>query len=152
MGHAHGLSIDDQRKADKKIGTTGFWVLLVVTFAEVAVALWGKSILSGLMGEFFGGAIVRLVMIAMSLFKAYYIVSIFMHLGHEVGGMALTIVMPMTLLIWGVIAFLWEGNHARHNRNYVKDPRPGAEAKATEKPAQTGMRSVDELSKQVSFL
>ena len=103
MGHAHGLSIEDQRKADKKIGTTGFWVLLVVTFAEVGVALFTK--------EIFPGVLVRLVMIVMSLFKAYYIVSIFMHLGHEVGGMALTIVMPMTLLIWGVIAFLWEGGY-----------------------------------------
>lgn len=141
MGHSHGLSIEEQRKADKSIGTTGFWVLLVVTFAEVGVALFAK--------EFFPGFLVRLVMIAMSLFKAYYIVSIFMHLGHEVGGMALTIVMPMTLLIWGCIAFLWEGDHARHARNYVKEPRPGSEVKA---PAtETGMKSTDELSKQLSF-
>jgi cytochrome c oxidase subunit 4 len=144
MGHAHGLSIEDQRAADKKIGTTGFWVLLVVTFAEVGVALYAKA--------FLPGVLVRLVMIAMSLFKAYYIVSIFMHLGHEVGGMALTIVMPMTLLIWGVIAFLWEGDHARQSRNYVRDARPGVEAKTTEKPEQTSMKSANELSTQVSFL
>jgi cytochrome c oxidase subunit 4 len=133
MGHAHGLSIEDQRAADKKVGTKGFWVLLAVTLLEVAVALYGEMILSFL-GEGLSGAIVRLAMIAMSLGKAYYIVSIFMHLGHEVGGMALTIVMPMTLLIWGVIAFLWEGDHARQSRNYVRNARPGVEAKTTEKP------------------
>lgn len=152
MGHAHGLSIEDQRDADKKIGTTGFWVLLVVTFAEVGVALFGKPFCVSIFGEFWGGSIVRLIMIAMSLYKAYYIVSIFMHLGHEVGGFALTIVMPMTLLIWGVIAFLWEGDHARHSRNHVKDARPGAETKVNEKPEPTSMKSADELSKQLSFL
>lgn len=143
MGHAHGLSPEEQRKADLKVGTTGFWILLVVTFAEVGVALFTKELLPG--------ALVRMIMIALSLYKAYYIVSIFMHLGAEVGGFAATIVLPMTLLIWAVIAFLWEGDYARQNRNYVKDARPGAEAPASEKSTETSMKSTEELSKQLSF-
>ncbi|MFT5645347.1 MAG: cytochrome c oxidase subunit 4 [Aureispira sp.] len=143
MGHSHGLSVKDQRKGDIKVGVKGFWILLLVTFAEVAIALFLKDLLPGV--------IVRLSMITLSLYKAYYIVSIFMHLGAEVGGMAATIVLPMALLIWGVIAFLWEGDYARRNRNYVKDARPGAEVPAKESPEKTSMRSVDELSRQLSF-
>lgn len=143
MAHVKGLSPEEQRKLDISIGVKGFWVLLAVTLAEVAVALFAK--------EFLPMTLIRLVMIGMSLFKAYYIVSIFMHLGSEVGGFASTIVLPMALLIWAVVAFLWEGDSARQNRNYVKDPRPGAEAKVNEAPEQTSMRSVEELPKAVSF-
>lgn len=143
MGHSHGLSVEDQRKEDISVGVKGFWLLLIVTFAEVGIALFLKDLLPGV--------IVRLSMIALSLYKAYYIVSIFMHLGAEVGGMAATIVLPMTLLIWAVIAFLWEGDYARQNRNYVNDARPGAEVPAKETPKETSMRSVDELSGQLSF-
>ncbi|CAA6798582.1 MAG: Unknown protein [uncultured Aureispira sp.] len=143
MGHSHGLSVEDQRKEDIKIGVKGFWILLIVTFAEVGIALFLKDILPD--------AVVRLSMITLSLYKAYYIVSIFMHLGAEVGGMATTVIFPMTLLIWGVIAFLWEGDYARQNRNYVKDARPGAEAPAKEVSKKTSMLSNDELSRELSF-
>jgi|VirMetMinimDraft_7_1064189.scaffolds.fasta_scaffold43443_1 cytochrome c oxidase subunit IV len=143
MGHSHGLSVEEQRKEDLSVGVKGFWLLLIVTFAEVGIALFLK--------DYLPGVVVRLLMISLSLYKAYYIVSIFMHLGAEVGGMAATIVLPMTLLIWGVIAFLWEGDYARQNRNYVKDARPGAEAPAKDVSKETSMRSVDELSGQLSF-
>jgi cytochrome c oxidase subunit IV len=143
MGHSHGLSVEDQRKEDMSVGVKGFWLLLIVTFAEVGIALFLKDI--------FPDLLVRLSMIALSLYKAYYIVSIFMHLGAEVGGMAATIVLPMTLLIWGVIAFLWEGDYARQNRNYVKDARPGAEAPAKEVSKETSMRYDSELSRELSF-
>lgn len=143
MGHSHGLSVEEQRKEDIKVGTKGFWLLLIVTFAEVGFALFTKDILPG--------AVVRLIMIALSLYKAYYIVSIFMHLGGEVGGFAATIILPMALLIWAVIAFLWEGDYARNSRNNVQDPRPGAETAAPESSEQTSMRSIDELRTQISF-
>lgn len=45
MGHSHGLSVEEQRKEDIKIGTKGFWILLLVTFAEVGVALFTKELL-----------------------------------------------------------------------------------------------------------
>ena len=95
--------------------------------------------------------LVKLGMIVFSLYKAYYIVSIFMHLGHEIGGFSLMIVLPFTLLIWAVIAFLWEGDSARQSRNAVKDPRPGADAPALESTGETSMKSIDDLSKQLSF-
>ena len=140
MAHTPGLSVEEQRKEDKKIGIKGFWILLIVTFVEVGLALFMKDVLPGI--------VVRLAMIVLSLYKAYYIVSIFMHLGSEIGGFAATIVLPMLLLIWAVIAFLWEGNYARGNRNYVKDPRPGANV-PTEMD-KTTMKSVEELPQHIT--
>ena len=149
MGHSHGLSIEEQRKADLKVGKVGFIILLLVNLGEVGVALVGNGHI--IEGHTWPAWLMIPLMISMSLYKAYYIVSIFMHLGHEVGGMAYTIVMPMALLIWGVIAFLWEGDHARHNRNYVTDPRPGSEIPIEEPPAETSMQLEENLSKEFSF-
>lgn len=141
MAHIPGLSVEEQRKEDIKVGVKGFWLLLIVTFIEVGLALFMKDILPDV--------VVRLAMIGLSLYKAYYIVSIFMHLGSEVGGFASTIVLPMLLLIWAVIAFLWEGDYARNNRNYVKDPRPGAEVPAEN--TEIGMKADEVLNKAVTF-
>ncbi len=143
MAHVAGLSVEEQRKADKQIGIKGFWILLIVTFAEVGIALFLKDLLPGVL--------TRLAMIVLSLYKAYYIVSIFMHLGAEVGGFASTIVLPMFLLVWAVIAFLWEGNYARGNRNYVTDPRPGKTIQ-DDAPAVTTMKYDEEVPRNISFL
>jgi cytochrome c oxidase subunit IV len=52
-----------------------------------------------------------------TLAKAYYIVAEFMHLGHEVKNLIMTIIFPLTLFIWFIIAFLWEGNSYKHYRD-----------------------------------
>ncbi len=152
MGHGHNLSPDEQRAADLKIGKVGFGILLLVTLGEVGIALIGNGHLID--GFTITKWIMAPLMIAMSLYKAYYIVSIFMHLGHEIGGFAMTVVMPMTLLIWGCIAFLWEGDYARNSRNYVKDARPGVEAPAPETPSgeETSMVAPENLSKELTFM
>ncbi len=142
MGHAHGLSLEEQRKADKKVGFVGFWVLLFITFGEVAIALGLKGV--------FPPFLLRLAMISLSLVKAYYIVSIFMHLGHEVRAMAMTIVLPLLLLVWAVIAFLMEGESVRDSRNYVNGFDPLEE---TVEPTNQEIGSIDakDLPKEVSF-
>ncbi len=142
MAHIPGLSVEQQRKEDIKVGVKGFWLLLIVTFVEVFLALFMKDVLPDI--------VVRLAMIGLSLYKAYYIVSIFMHLGSEVGGFASTIVLPMLLLVWAVIAFLWEGDYARGNRNYVKDPRPAADV-PVEEGAKTSMKADEELNKAITL-
>ena len=53
----------------------------------------------------------------LTLAKAYYIVSIFMHLGDEIRNMIMTIVVPLCLFIWFIIAFLWDGNSWKNLRN-----------------------------------
>ena len=61
----------------------------------------------------------------LTLAKAYYIVSIFMHLGDEVRNLIMTIIVPLCLFIWFIAAFLWDGDswknlRNRYNRTEVK--------------------------------
>lgn len=121
MGHIAGLSIEEQRKYDINVGLKGFVILLIVTFGEVGIALVGNGHIGGM---HWPKVIMVPLMILLSLYKAYYIVSIFMHLGAEVRSMAMSVVLPMLLLVWAVIAFLWEGESARDNRNYVNGGDP----------------------------
>ena len=53
----------------------------------------------------------------LSLAKAFYIVSIFMHLGDELRNMIMTIVVPLMLFVWFIGSFLWDGNSYRTMRN-----------------------------------
>jgi cytochrome c oxidase subunit IV len=57
------------------------------------------------------------VIVILSLAKAFYIVSIFMHLGDEIKNMIMTIIVPLTLFIWFIAAFLWDGSSYLKLRN-----------------------------------
>jgi cytochrome c oxidase subunit IV len=57
------------------------------------------------------------VIVILSLAKAFYIVSIFMHLGDEIRNMIMTIAVPLLLFIWFIAAFLWDGNSYKNLRN-----------------------------------
>ena len=46
----------------------------------------------------------------MTLLKAGLIVSVFMHLGDELKNMIMTIIIPLSLFIWFILAFLWDGS------------------------------------------
>ncbi len=54
------------------------------------------------------------IFIILTIFKAFFIVANFMHLKHETKGLIWTIMIPMSLLIWLLIALITEGN-AIHN-------------------------------------
>jgi amino acid permease len=68
---------------------------------------------------------VKGLIVILSLSKAFYIVSIFMHLGDEIRNMIMTIVVPLMLFVWFIGAFLWDGNSWKNLRNdydtYKKD-------------------------------
>ena len=53
----------------------------------------------------------------LTLAKAYYIVSVFMHLGDEIRNMIMTIVVPLMLFIWFILAFVYDGNSYNQLRN-----------------------------------
>lgn len=53
----------------------------------------------------------------LTLAKAYYIVSVFMHLGDEIRNMIMTIIVPLLLFVWFIIAFIYEGNSYKNLRN-----------------------------------
>ncbi len=69
---------------------------------EVILGLYGSSVgmPKSLINTFF---------ILLTVFKAGYIVKVFMHLGDEFKNMILTILIPLTLFIWFIIAFLMDG-------------------------------------------
>src|SRR5262245_23272585 len=75
----------------------------------------------------------------LTLAKAYYIVSVFMHLGDEIRNMIMTIVVPLMLFIWFILAFIIDGNSYKNLRNnydkhFKETTMPPAHHK--EKPAE----------------
>ncbi|HQW02734.1 MAG TPA: cytochrome C oxidase subunit IV family protein, partial [Saprospiraceae bacterium] len=65
--------------------------------------------------------IMNTVMIGMSLYKAYLIVFEFMHMKYEAKGLMLSVMLPVCLLIWAIIAFLYEGDAWKGNRQTVQE-------------------------------
>ncbi|MFL5774627.1 MAG: cytochrome C oxidase subunit IV family protein [Flavisolibacter sp.] len=92
-------------------------LLSVITIIELGI---GLSIYTMHKGEHPNAFLVLLfkgIVCILTLAKAYYIVSVFMHLGDEIRNMIMTIVVPLMLFIWFIGAFLWDGNSYRTNRN-----------------------------------
>ena len=88
-------------------------VLAIITVIEVLIALVGKGYIGGFHAPVWAMAI---AMIALSLYKAYKIIYEFMHLGHEAPGMLKSVLLPVLLLIWAIIAFFWEGSYWGESR------------------------------------
>lgn len=88
-------------------------LLSVITIIELGLGLLMYAVeMPGWVSLFIKGIIVIL-----TLAKAFYIVSVFMHLGDEIRNMIMTIVVPLMLFIWFIAAFLWDGNSFRTMRN-----------------------------------
>ncbi|MCB0603199.1 MAG: cytochrome C oxidase subunit IV family protein [Saprospiraceae bacterium] len=119
-------------EAGKKLALKTILILGAITVTEVLVALTGKGyIISGFhMAE----AILAIIMIAMSAYKAYLIVFEFMHMRHEVKGLRFSVLLPMLLLVWAIIAFFSEGNHWLHNRDQIIEKNEQVPAVETIKP------------------
>lgn len=107
-------------ESSKKIALKTIIILAVVTVVEVLIALSGK-------GYLFNGALMmpwylmNILMIGFSLYKAYLIVGEFMHLAHEVKSMAMSVVLPMFLLFWAIVAFMYEGKAWKGNREVIQE-------------------------------
>ena len=97
----------------KRIWKT-FWVLLIITLIELGIGV--LMYVLNLPDDFRRLALKGTVTI-LSLAKAYYIVSVFMHLGGEIRNMIMTIVVPLMLFIWFITAFIYEGNSYKNLRN-----------------------------------
>jgi cytochrome c oxidase subunit IV len=111
IGHHH-----DDKALIKRIWKT-FWILLVITIVELGIGLSIYTIHKGenpneLLVLMFKG-----VVCILTLAKAFYIVSVFMHLGDEIRNMTMTIVVPLSLFVWFIIAFLWDGNAWKDLKN-----------------------------------
>ena len=97
----------DRNSPESKSLVSKIWkvtaLLSVVTIIEVGLGLWCYK------STAFPKGIANVFFVLLTLFKAGYIVSVFMHLGDELKGMIITILIPLTLFIWFIIAFLYDG-------------------------------------------
>ena len=137
----------------KRFVFKGLGLLAFITLVEVFFSLAGKGFVPGLrwMEDISWFVyVVGVILIALSLYKAYFIVYDFMHLRNEVKSMSLTILMPMALLIWALIAFFQEGNFWGERRALVQDlsQRTSRSIPAVSPAEQQGLeiREVDELN------
>lgn len=89
----------------------GLALLAGVTVLEVLISLLGKGHLGlDVSGFKWLLIIVALGLIGLSLYKAYFIIYEFMHMKYEVKSLGASVLLPMLLLVWGIIAFFQDGN------------------------------------------
>jgi cytochrome c oxidase subunit IV len=103
-------------------------ILSVVTIIELALGLTMYKIGHGSHTTIL---MIKGVVTILSLAKAFYITSYFMHLGDEIRNFIMTIVVPLMLFVWFIAAFLIDGNSWRHLRNTSAGSKPATEQTAT---------------------
>jgi cytochrome c oxidase subunit IV len=87
-------------------------ILSVLTIMEFVLAGTKDAIASGLGWEKSTvDTLVLLTFLILTVFKAYYIVSEFMHLGHELRRMILSILLPFIFIVWLIIGMIIEGDY-----------------------------------------
>ena len=112
----------------KRIWKT-FWILLVLTILELGLGLAIYNIHKGPDPSHTLVLMFKGIVVILTLAKAFYIVSIFMHLGDEIRNMIMTIIVPLLLFVWFIAAFLWDGNAWKilkntngGSREYIEQP------------------------------
>lgn len=139
MGHSYEKS--------KKIANKTIIILGIITVFEVLFALLGKGYLVD--GFEINGVIIALVMIVLSITKAYLIIYEFMHMKYEVPALVKTVLIPTGLLIWAVVAFFYEGNDWQKRRDLIhnKNMEEVNERVIKQEPVQEGMLESSETKK-----
>lgn len=121
----------------KKIWRT-FWLLSIITVIELVIGLAIYNIHKGANPNHTLVLMFKGMVCILTIAKAYYIVSVFMHLGDEIRNMIMTIVVPLSLFIWFIIAFLWDGNSWKNLRNTDGGSHPDrSKTEQVAKPAAT---------------
>lgn len=98
----------------------GIWkvaiILAVITAIEYLFAFTMEA-----------GMLRTVIFIGLTIVKAFFIVSEFMHLGHEVKGLIYSIIFPMMFIIWLIVALVnLEGGAIKEARGIVDYEGNGA--------------------------
>ena len=121
MGHFNDYEADQSRlynahhhedinSSESKAKVKAIWkitgILTIITIVEVVGGLYLSEVAdaSGMRWLLNTGFII------LTLLKAYFIVSNFMHLGDEKKGFKLSVYIPLLLFIWFILAFLADGS------------------------------------------
>ncbi|HMQ49196.1 MAG TPA: cytochrome C oxidase subunit IV family protein [Saprospiraceae bacterium] len=130
MGH---LNYDDAKKAVFR----GLWLLAAVTLVEVFFSLLGKGHVIGGVKEIGWVAYpIGLILIGLSLYKAYFIIYEFMHMRYEAKSLAMTVLLPTILLVWAIIAFFQEGDAWKGRREQIKEKNEESAEPGTTTPQE----------------
>jgi len=116
MENAHSTTA---HHGEKDFSTKAIWktfrILLYITLFELILAIGYYEM------EFSNRELVKHILngvfIILTLAKAFFIVAEFMHLGHEIKNLIMTIVVPLLLFVWFIAAFLWDGGSYKNLRN-----------------------------------
>jgi hypothetical protein len=107
--------VQDKNSQESKAKVKKIWmvtlILTIVTIIEVGLGLYSHF-------NHVPRTMINILFIILTLLKASYIVKVFMHLGDEFKNMILTILIPLTLFIWFILAFLWDGSFWLWINNY----------------------------------
>src|SRR5580693_4631609 len=124
---AHG----GEQTFDKKAIWRTFRVLLVITIVELILAIGYYEM--EFQNRHFVKHVLNGIFIILTLTKAFYIIAEFMHLGHEIKNLILSLGIPALLFVWFIIAFLWDGNSYKNLRNdYDRHHAAQSQTKAPE--------------------
>ena len=113
MEHTSTIHTEDHSGGGTKEIIKVTVILSVLTVIELALGFWmmklqaGTSLVLAIKGT----------IVILMLAKAFYIVGYFMHLKHELRNLIMTIVVPLLLFVWFIIAFLYDGNSYKELRN-----------------------------------
>ncbi|WP_139920083.1 cytochrome C oxidase subunit IV family protein [Hymenobacter sp. DG01] len=77
-----------------------FWIISAITALEFVIAYLMPA-----------STFRNSIFIILTIFKAFFIVAEFMHLKHETKGLIWSILIPMALLIWLLVALITEGSY-----------------------------------------
>src|SRR6476469_6451298 len=132
----------DNAEFKKRVRKTTI-LLSVITVIELAIGLTIYTIHKGANPNTYLVLAFKGMVCILTLAKAYYIVSVFMHLGDEIRNMIMTIVVPLMLFIWFIAAFIIDGNSYKNLRNkfdksYYERTGIKKENKSTEHEAHPG--------------
>ncbi|WP_343700724.1 cytochrome C oxidase subunit IV family protein [Chitinophaga sp.] len=126
MAHTHSAHDKD---AQVKVIWKTFWILLGITIVEVGMAF--VHLYTGFPSKLW----LNSLFILLTIFKAFYIVAEFMHLRHEIKNLIMTILMPLLLFIWFIIAFLADGDSQKNLRRNLSPGTPAAKEAPAAAPA-----------------
>ena len=99
----------------------GIWkiagILAIITLIEYAFAFMMDA-----------GTLRNVIFVGLTLVKAFYIVSEFMHLGHEVKGLIYSVILPMIFIVWLIVALVnLEGGAIKDSRGVIDYQPDGTE-------------------------
>lgn len=112
MENTEALHNDHASDAKKEVIRVTI-ILSILTAVELAFGFW----MMGMSEESLSRHLIKGVIVILMMAKAFYIVGYFMHLKHEIRNMIMTIVVPLMLFVWFILAFLFDGNSFKHLRN-----------------------------------